>query len=158
MDYKQACIKHVVHSLLNASVGNCRIYRSRLRYSEATRNWHMRACLLHSLIYTYMYKKHSCSMIISLTAAQNTPSLYAFIILGSDIYNSLFPAPSFVLRHSNEQTREKRERERERAYPYILSSFSLMPLNTVRADLHPRFYNYKDTSLLRELYLRYTRA
>lgn len=33
--------------------------------------------------------KSTCAVIISLTTAQNTSSLYAFIILGSDIY-SLF--------------------------------------------------------------------
>lgn len=44
--------------------------------------------------------KSTCAVIISLTTAQNTSSLYAFIILGSDIY-SLFLLQEFVLYNYN---------------------------------------------------------
>lgn len=39
--------------------------------------------------------KSTCAVIISLTTAQNTSSLYAFIILGSDIFISIFLLPCF---------------------------------------------------------------
>lgn len=52
--------------------------------------------VIDACIFLHPDIKSTCAVIISLTTAQNTSSLYAFIILGSDIYSLFLVGVCFI--------------------------------------------------------------